>query len=99
MIPTDIQRRFKPKLLTDATYEDLEANLRGSYGVNKSIIVLAVAFLNRKQKPQESIENYSKVLNELASQCKYLDCCTDRMLGDVFSEWPKIIKAYKCLDQ
>ena len=83
-ILTDIQRRLKPKLLTNATYEELEANLLGSYGVKKSIIGAAVAFLNRKQKPQESIENYSKVLNELASQCKYLDCCRDRMLRDVF---------------
>ena len=32
----------------------------------------------------ESIEEYSKVLNELASQCDYSNCCRDRLLRDIF---------------
>ena len=64
-ILTDIQRRLKPKLLTDSTYDDLERNLIASY---KSIIGAAVTFVNRKQKAHENIESYSKALNELASK-------------------------------
>ena len=83
-ILTDIQRRLKPKLLTDSTYDDLERNLIASYTVKKSIIGAAVTFVNRKQKAHENIESYSKALNELASKCSYNDCCRDRLLRDVF---------------
>lgn len=81
---TDIQRRLKPKKLVEATYEELEKHLTSSYTVKKSQVGAAVSFVNRKQKSDESIESYSKVLNELASKCGYNDCCRDRLLRDVF---------------
>ena len=83
-IITNIQRRLKPILLTAATYEQIEQHLLQSYSVKKSIINSAVSFVTRKQNPNESIESYSKTLNELASQCGYKDCCRDRMLRDIF---------------
>ena len=43
-----------------------------------------MSFLNRKQKQQESIEEFSKALNQLASQCNFNDCCRDRLIRDVF---------------
>ena len=81
---TNIQRRLKPTLLTDATYEEIEENLVASYGVKKSLVGASVSFLNRKQKQQESIEEFSKALNQLASQCNFKDCCRDRLIRDVF---------------
>ena len=83
-IITDIQRRLKPKLLTEATFTNIENHLVSAFSVKKSVIGAAVSFVNRKQKQAESIETYSKVLNELASQCGYSDCCRDRLLRDIF---------------
>ena len=83
-VVTDVQRRLKPKMLTDATFEEIEKHLTSSYGVKKSIIGAAVSFVNRKQRQQESIETYSKVINQMASECCYSDCCRDRMCRDVF---------------
>ena len=81
---TDIQRRLKPTKLSDATYAQIESHLTSLHSVKKSIIGASVAFLHRKQQPNESIENFAKHLNELASQCDYEECCRDRMLRDVF---------------
>ena len=81
---TSIQRKLKPTLLTEAKFEEIEKHLKSLYSTKKSIVGAAVAFVTRKQLPQESIENYSKVLNELASQCEYKNCCLDRMLRDIF---------------
>ena len=44
----------------------------------------AVSFVSRKQLAQESIEEYSKVLNQLASLCDFKDCCLDRLLRTIF---------------
>ena len=55
-VVTDIQRRLKPKLLSTVTYAEVESHLIASYGVKKSIIGAAVAFVNRKQQAQESID-------------------------------------------
>ena len=91
---TDIQRRLKPKRLTEATYADLEKQLVSLYTTNKSIIGASVALLNRKQKQNETIENFAKSLNELASQCEYETCCRERILRDIFVSGlinPKII--------
>ena len=68
---TDIQRRLKPMLLTAATYDDFERNITSSYIVKRSVIGAAVTFVTPKPKPNESIEAYSKALNELASKCSY----------------------------
>mgnify|MGYP000123778589 CR=1 FL=1 len=99
-LPVDVvnalQRKLKPAKLTAATYENLETLLISSYTVKKSVVGAAVTFVNRKQKPQESIEDYSKTLNELASRCEYSDCCRNRMLRDVFVSGlrsPKIMSA------
>ena len=81
---SEIQRRLKPITLTQANYEDLEKRLISSYGVKKSAIGATVNFLTRKQKAGESLETYAKVLNDLAAQCDYKECCRDRMLRDSF---------------
>lgn len=81
---TDLQRRISPVLLSEATYTILEEKLLTQYEVKKSVIGATVQFVNRKQLPTETIENYAKVINNLASSCKYSDCCRDRMLRDHF---------------
>ena len=81
---TDLQRRLKPKLLSEATYEELERLLKAQYQVKKSVVGAAVKFLNRKQAAGETIENYARAINDLACECNYKDCCRDRMLRDVF---------------
>ena len=81
---TDIQRRLKPKKLSDADYKEIEDKLTVQFEVKKSVIGATVTFLNRKQHSGESIENYARVLNDLCSACKYNDCCRDRSLRDAF---------------
>ena len=44
----------------------------------------SVKFLSRLQGGNESIEEYARALNDLASECKYKDCCRDRLLRDSF---------------
>lgn len=80
----DIQRRLKPVMFSDASYDDIESNLIASYDIKRSVIGAAVSFLTRKQKGGEALEAYAKVLNELASHCEYNDCCRDRLLRDTF---------------
>ena len=55
-----------------------------AYRQKKTFIGASVAFINRKQKSDESIEEYSKSLNELAAQCNYKSCCRDERLRDIF---------------
>ena len=81
---TDIQRRLHPTLLQNASYDDIEQHLTAAYGIKKSLIGASVAFHTRKQEQHESIESYSRSLNQLASKCGYSDCCRDRNLRDVF---------------
>lgn len=81
---TSIQRKLKPTLLTAAKMDDIEKHLKSLYSTKKSIVGAAVAFVSRKQLPQESIEEYAKVLNDLASHCEYKDCCLNRQLRDIF---------------
>ena len=81
---TDLQRRIKPTKLTESTYAQLEAKLTEQFSVKKSLVGASVSFLNRKQQPEESIENYARVLNDLASNCRYSECCRDRMTRDTF---------------
>ena len=78
-IITDIQRRLKPTVLTAATYSQIEENLKAQFEVKKSVIGSAVKFISRKQKANESIETYAKILNDLAPQCDYSDCCHNRL--------------------
>ena len=81
---TDLQRRIKPIKLSDATYAQLAEKLTSQYAIKKSIVGASVQFLNRKQKAGESIENYARILNDLANNCKYRSCCIDRLLRDGF---------------
>lgn len=83
-IVTDIQQRLKPIVLTDATYDQIKQQLTSAYSVKKSLIGASVQFLTRKQRAHESIEVYSKVLNELASHCDYPSASRDRLLRDAF---------------
>ena len=39
-VVTDLQRRLKPMLLSEATYDDLEGKLVAQYEVKKSIVEL-----------------------------------------------------------
>lgn len=83
-IITDLQRRLQPISINDATYDQIETHLLAAYRQKKTFIGASVAFINRKQKTDESIEEYSKSLNELATQCKYKVCCRDEILRDIF---------------
>lgn len=81
---TDMQRRLKPLLLTAATYTQLNEILKAQFEVKKSVVGAALKFVSRKQQENESIENFARVLNNLASDCEYKDCCRDRQLRDIF---------------
>ena len=81
---TDIQRKLKPTLLSAAKYPDVEEHLKSLFSKKKSYIGAAVSFFTRKQQNGESIETFSKVLNELFSQSNYQECCRDKLLRDVF---------------
>ena len=83
-IITDLQRRIKPTLLSDATYDLLFGKLSDQFTIKKSIVGASVKFLNRQQASDESIENYALVINNLAASCKYKACCMDRLIRDVF---------------
>lgn len=83
-IITDLQRRLKPKKLSEVKFQELEEMLTSSYETKRSVIGATVAFLNYKQKPNESIENFARTLNNLCSECKYKNCCRDRALRDAF---------------
>lgn len=83
-VVTNLQQRLKPVLLSKATYSDLEQKLTAQYEIRKSTVGAAVQFLNRKQQPSESIEQFAKVINDLAASCRYQDCCRDRLLRDAF---------------
>ena len=83
-IITDLQRRLKPKSLSEVNYDDLVKQLSQQYTVKKSAVAASVAFLQRRQQPNETIEAYAQDLNNLASACAYQDCCRDRLLRDAF---------------
>ena len=53
---TDIQRRIKPTVLSEATYEIIETQLLAQFDVKQSVIGAAVKLINRKQQQSESIE-------------------------------------------
>ena len=94
---TDMQRRLQPLLLTECTFEKLEAQLLISYGVKKSVVAASVTFHTRKQKSTESIESYAKALNSLASQCEYEKCCRDKLVRNVFISGLRSSKLVKTL--
>ena len=81
---TDLQRRIEPTVLSDATYNEIEEKLIAQCEVKKSTVGAGVKFLRRKQQHDESIEQCAKVLNNLAAECSYNDCCRDRLIRDAF---------------
>ena len=81
---TNVQRRLLPTQLEDVEYDDLLSHLLASYEVKKSLVGSTVTFFARKQKVDESVENYAKSLNELASRCSFDSCCRERILRDIF---------------
>ena len=83
-VVTDIQRKLVPKDLTDATFENIETELKSLFSKKKSLIGCAVSFFTRKQRAGESIEEFAKSLNQLSSQCSYGECCRSTVLRDCF---------------
>ena len=83
-IISDLQRRLAPTLLTDATYDEIHDHLLQQYSSSKSTIGASVQFLTCKQKPGQSLEDYARNLNSLASLCNYPSDCLDRLLRDIF---------------
>ena len=83
-IITDLQRRLAPALLTDATFDEIEEQLLQQFSKTKSTIGASVQFLNCKQQQGQSLEEYARKLNSLASLCKYPKGCLDRLLRDIF---------------
>ena len=83
-IITDLQRKLKPKKLSTVKYDEIIKTLSSQYEEKKSIVGASVKFINRKQANGESIEAYGRTLNVLANNCKYKQCCLDRMVRDIF---------------
>ena len=81
---SDLQRRLKPKILSSATFAELEALLTQSYEDKKSLIGATVKFLSFKQKSDELNEHYARALNNLWANCQYQDCCCNRLLCGAF---------------
>ena len=82
---TDLQRRLAPRKLHEAAYDDVTDNLCTSYSTKKSIIGTSVQFFFCKKKAGESIEDFSRELKHLVSQCDYdQTIILDRLLRDVF---------------
>jgi hypothetical protein len=69
-------------MLEEATYAELQEQLKAVFSTKKSTIGASVSFIRRKQLDGESIEAYSMALNDLGSQCQYNECCRSRLLRD-----------------
>ena len=81
---SELQRRLAPTALTEATYTDIEEHLLQQFSSSKSEVGASVQFLTYKKQPGQTIEDYSRKLNSLASQCNYPSACLDRLLRDAF---------------
>lgn len=81
---TDLQRRITPTKLSGVTYDTIKQKLIGQYQTKKSVVAASVKFLNYKQSKDQTIEEFAKCVNDLAANCKFRDCCRDRLLRDVF---------------
>ena len=81
---SELQRRIAPALLTDATFDVIEEHLLQQFSSSKSTVGASVQFLTYKQQPGQSLEEYSRKLNSLASVCEYPSDCLDRLLRDTF---------------
>ena len=82
---TDLQRRLAPQKLTETSYDELIENLLQAHSVRQSVVGASVKFFTYKQRPEQSLEEYSKELRFLASKCNFEKNLTlDRLLRDVF---------------
>jgi len=81
---TELQRRIKPVSLIDAGYDLVIEKLKSQYEVVTSSVGATYKLFSRKQQPDETIESYSRALNDLAADCFYNDCCRDRIIRDIF---------------
>ena len=68
---TDLQRRIAPTKLSEATYDLLKANLVQAYSVKKSLVGASINFFRCKQESTQNIEEFSRQLKFLASQCDF----------------------------
>ena len=94
---TDLQRKLQHRKLIDVTYDDIKEQLISSYSVKKSFVAQSVSFHTRKQKDSDTTEEYSKILNQLASECDYEECCRDTLLRNVFISGLKSSKLISAL--
>ena len=83
-IVSKLQRRLAPTQLVDATYDDITEHLMQQFSTATSTVGASVQFLTCKQQTGQSLEEYSRKLNSLASLCKYPSDCLDRLLRDIF---------------
>lgn len=81
---TDLQRRLAPDTLTEATYDMLHDHLIEQFQSSRSTVGASVSFLTCKQLSGQSLEDYARKLNSLASLCNYPSNCLDRLLRDSF---------------
>ena len=70
-IVSELQRRLAPTLLEEATYDVIENHLTQQFTASKSTVGASVQFLTYKQQKGQSLEDYSRKLNRLASYCNY----------------------------
>lgn len=83
-IISELQRRIAPVQLSDATFALIEEHLIQQFSTAKSTIGASVQFLTCKHQQGQSLEDYSRKLNSLASVCNYTTDCLDRLLRDTF---------------
>lgn len=80
----EVQQKLQPKVIQDATFDDLIKILKASYSTKKSTVGAALAFFKRTQQVGESLESYARALNDLANQCGYEENTRERNLRDQF---------------
>lgn len=79
-----IHQKMKPQKIEEWTYTKLVTALKPIYTTKKFDIGASIAFIMKKQRDGESIENQSRALNELGNQCEYKECCRSRLFRDNF---------------
>lgn len=81
---SELQRRIAPVQLADASFVQIEEHLIQQFSTTKSTIGASVQFLTCRQQQGQTLEDYSRKLNNLASVCNYPADCLDRLLRDTF---------------
>ena len=82
---TDVQRALSPASITDVTYEEIKKTLTRLYTVKKSVLGASVQFYNCKQKPGQSVEEFSRDIRYFSQQCGFdASVPLSRIQRDVF---------------